>query len=144
MTTNVNNILGRLNKVRNGKLNDSWLACCPAHEDRSPSLSIRELSDGKILLHCFAGCSIGDVLGALGMTIDELFPERLTDARPMTMPFVSNDVLRALRQEIMVVALAGSELAADRSLTPEERERLFVAVGRINAGLRLAGVRDDA
>ena len=77
------------------------------------------------------------------MGIDELFPERLSDARPLTMPFVSNDVLRGLRQEIMVVALAGSELAAGKPLSKDERDRLFKAVGRINAGLRMAGVRDD-
>ncbi|MCV5231644.1 CHC2 zinc finger domain-containing protein, partial [Escherichia coli] len=38
-----------------------WMACCPAHPDRSPSLSIRVLDD-KILLHCFAGCDSDAVL----------------------------------------------------------------------------------
>jgi hypothetical protein len=33
-----------------------WLAHCPAHSDSSPSLSIREGMDGRVLLHCFAGC----------------------------------------------------------------------------------------
>ena len=42
-----------------------WLACCPAHDDRSPSLSIRELDDGRILIHDFAGCPPQDVLGAV-------------------------------------------------------------------------------
>jgi DNA primase len=34
-----------------------WVALCPAHADKSPSLSIRLADDGKILLHCFAGCA---------------------------------------------------------------------------------------
>jgi DNA primase len=42
----------------------SWIATCPAHEDRNPSLSIREV-DGKILIHCHAGCSQRDVIEAL-------------------------------------------------------------------------------
>jgi DNA primase len=42
----------------------SWLARCPAHDDRNPSLSIREV-DGKVLLHCHAGCSQRDVIEAL-------------------------------------------------------------------------------
>ena len=41
-----------------------WMAPCPAHEDRNPSLSIREVN-GKILLHCHAGCSQRDVIEAL-------------------------------------------------------------------------------
>ena len=42
----------------------AWMAKCPAHNDHNPSLSIREL-DGKILVHCHAGCSQKDVLNAL-------------------------------------------------------------------------------
>jgi hypothetical protein len=40
------------------------MARCPAHEDRNPSLSIREV-EGKVLLHCHAGCSQQDVIDAL-------------------------------------------------------------------------------
>src|SRR5258708_56111 len=42
----------------------SWMAKCPAHDDRNPSLSIREV-DGKVLLHCHAGCTQRDVIDAL-------------------------------------------------------------------------------
>jgi putative DNA primase/helicase len=42
----------------------SWMAKCPAHDDRNPSLAIRE-SQGKILLHCHAGCKQRDVIEAL-------------------------------------------------------------------------------
>jgi putative DNA primase/helicase len=42
----------------------TWMARCPAHEDRGPSLAIRE-ADGKILLHCHAGCEQRDVIDAL-------------------------------------------------------------------------------
>ena len=41
-----------------------WLACCPAHNDKNPSLSITQISD-KVLVHCFAGCEQRDVLQAL-------------------------------------------------------------------------------
>ncbi len=41
-----------------------WMAPCPAHEDTNPSLSIRDI-DGKILLHCHAGCSQRDIITAL-------------------------------------------------------------------------------
>jgi putative DNA primase/helicase len=42
----------------------SWMARCPSHDDRNPSLSIRE-SQGKLLVHCHAGCTQRDVIGAL-------------------------------------------------------------------------------
>jgi hypothetical protein len=42
----------------------SWLCRCPAHEDRTPSLSIRE-TDGKLLVHCHAGCDQQAVVDAL-------------------------------------------------------------------------------
>lgn len=41
-----------------------WMAKCPAHDDNNPSLSIREV-DGKVLLHCHAGCKQSDVIDAL-------------------------------------------------------------------------------
>lgn len=42
-----------------------WVAKCPAHDDRSPSLSIAQASDGKLLVHCFSGCSQDAVVEAL-------------------------------------------------------------------------------
>ena len=50
-----------------------WLAKCPAHDDRSPSLSIREGHDGRVLLWCWAGCDTAAVLKASGLTMGSLF-----------------------------------------------------------------------
>jgi AAA domain len=49
-------------------------ARCPAHEDRSPSLSLRHI-EGSVLLHCFAGCHAEDVLAALGLGLADLYDE---------------------------------------------------------------------
>lgn len=46
---------------------NGYIDICPAHQDRSPSLSISEGEDGKILLHCFAGCSFDEILGSAGL-----------------------------------------------------------------------------
>ncbi len=62
-------ILERLKRVRrNG---DGWIALCPAHKDRNPSLSIH-VRDGRILLHCHAGCSPEAISAALGIELLEL------------------------------------------------------------------------
>lgn len=42
-----------------------WIACCPAHDDKNPSLSLRDGEDGALLVHCFAGCEAKVVLAAL-------------------------------------------------------------------------------
>src|SRR6266511_3212312 len=43
---------------------DGWMGLCPAHEDKKQSLSITE-TNGKVLTHCFAGCSPEKVWSAL-------------------------------------------------------------------------------
>lgn len=50
-----------------------WQARCPAHDDRSPSLSIRAGQDGRVLVHCFAGCVLEGILSALNLTRGDLF-----------------------------------------------------------------------
>jgi hypothetical protein len=50
-----------------------WMTRCPAHDDSSPSLSIREGRDGCVLVHCWAGCTLSAVLKALGLSMRDLF-----------------------------------------------------------------------
>jgi len=71
MSAPVENLVQRLHAKRNGK---GWIANCPAHDDRKPSLSINEGSDGRALLKCHAGCNTDDVIAALGMERRDLFP----------------------------------------------------------------------
>jgi putative DNA primase/helicase len=47
------------------KAGGSWMARCPAHDDRDPSLSIRDSDDGKVLVRCHAGCEQHQVIAAL-------------------------------------------------------------------------------
>lgn len=68
---NTSELLSRLNKVKKTG-NKQWQACCPAHNDRNPSLSITE-KDGKILLHCFTGCTSDDICNALQLKQSDLF-----------------------------------------------------------------------
>jgi hypothetical protein len=51
---------------------DGYIAICPAHDDQVPSLSICTGEDGRILLHCHAGCDIKDVAAALGVSLAHL------------------------------------------------------------------------
>lgn len=61
-------VLPKLNKVR--KNGSGWLGCCPAHDDKKPSLAVNE-KGGKLLLYCFAGCSFEQIVQALGLNEHE-------------------------------------------------------------------------
>lgn len=65
-------VLGLLSDVRGG--DGQYLASCPAHDDREPSLSIGQGAAGAVLLHCHAGCSTAAVLEQMGIDFADLFP----------------------------------------------------------------------
>jgi hypothetical protein len=124
----VNDLVARLEKAKRTS-RDSWLACCPAHKDRTPSLTVRGLDDGRILIHCFSGCGAADVMAAIGLETADLFPAPIADHLPaVRQPFSSTDVLRALRREAAIVAISSADLAEGK---PVDRERVFLASERI-------------
>ena len=135
-----NNLLARLDKVkRTGP--GTWTSRCPAHDDRGPSLAVREIEDGRILIHCFAGCDVHDVLAAVDLTFGDLFPEKITHhAKSERRPFPASDVLRCISFEVMVVAAAAVALLAGEPFSEIDRERLILAASRIQAAMTAAGV----
>ncbi len=66
-------VLSHLKGVRTSM--HGWRACCPAHADRRPSLSIGVGEQGQVLLKCFAGCSLERIVEAMGFTMVDLFPD---------------------------------------------------------------------
>ena len=116
-----------------------WLALCPAHDDRRPSLSIAEKDDGVILIHCWSGCSAHEVLTAIDLDFNVLFPEPLPGHKPERRPFATADVLRAIAFECLVCATAGVRVAHGAELTHEDRARLILASGRIQAAIQAGG-----
>lgn len=108
---NVEAFLARLQGVRHN--GSGWQARCPAHEDRSPSLSVSEGRDGRVLLHCFSGCSAESVCAALQIRVGDLFGER--------------GAARERKPEI--VRRAERQIADLRSrLTPRDREQAVMVV----------------
>ena len=69
----IDEILSRLDGVKGG--GGKWSACCPAHDDKHQSLSVGVGEDGKVLLHCHAGCAVEDIAAATGLTMRDLFVE---------------------------------------------------------------------
>lgn len=137
----VDRLLSKLDKVKpTGQ--HRWQARCPAHADKGPSLSIRETDDGRVLVHCFAGCTVHEIVQAVGLELSDLFPPRNDGQhyRPERRPFPATDALRAISFEALVVCAAAAALAAGEPLSTVDRERLLQAGERIQQALTVAGL----
>jgi hypothetical protein len=134
----IGNLLNRLDKVKGKK--GRWIACCPAHADKSPSLAITQLDDGRILLKCFAGCSAYEVVSAVGMDMTDLFPKdgllgnRVDNQgiKPDRKPFYATDLLKIIQFEAVITSLVAFDMSEGRQVSEADRKRLKTAFERIN------------
>lgn len=143
MNPNLDHILSRLEKVRGRQ--GSYVACCPAHKDRSPSMTVRETPEGKILMHCFAGCSISEIAGAIGVDLSDLFPPEAHDPvrdyspqKRVRQRFLASELLQAVSLEATIVAVCAHDMAQGKTIPPHDLERLKLASERINEALELS------
>lgn len=135
----IDEILSRLDKVKRTGPNN-WMACCPAHDDRSPSMTLHAADDGRIAVYCHAGCSFEEIKDAVGLGWEPWFPpKQAEDFKPaIRRPFPAGDVLEALAAEAMIVTTAACNLGNGFELTHGDHERLLTAMERIEEGRRLA------
>ena len=131
--------LSRCEKVKSTG-NGTWIACCPAHEDKHPSMTVRELEDGRVLVHCFAGCAVESILGAVGMDFDALFPDRPRQDHlpPIRRPFPLVDVFACVADETFYVAYMAATIACGHRLTDTDRRLLEQSYSRIMEARRVA------
>ena len=130
-------LLSRLDSVR--RSSKGWTARCPAHPDRTASLSIAEGDEGRTLVHCFAGCAAADVVAAVGLELADLFPERIRDTSPMArhqrreyaQAAQARAAISALAQEATIVLIAAGDVLADKPLDWMDYCRLVQAEQRI-------------
>ncbi len=134
-------LLSRLDRVRKTGAG-RWVAACPSHDSKSKSsLAIRELPDGRVLISDFGGCAVEDVLGAVGLTFGDLFPERI-DATHETsgdrryrsrerLPFDAATMLRALHADILLAATIVSRMLDNNVIDDAERDALWRCAGRL-------------
>jgi hypothetical protein len=135
----IENLLSRLQKVRRTGPN-RWLACCPAHDDRNPSMNVKLGDDGTILVVCRAGCDNNSIREAVGMEWIEFFPEKSTGIydRKLERAFPASDILKALDGEALIVAVAACNVANGIELTQDDKNRLLEASARISAAREMA------
>ena len=130
--------LSRCDKVRRTG-QGRWVACCPAHEDSSPSLNVKEMGDGKLLVICRAGCTINAILESTGLPWSVLFAEddERQYRREARKAFPASDVLRALAFESLVVCVIAADMRQKREISEEEWERLTTAYQRIDSARKM-------
>ncbi len=118
-------LLPRLECVR--AVRNGWIARCPAHRDRNPSLSLREGRDGRVLLKCFAGCTVEAICIALRIRVSELFASPGEKREPLP------PIVREAQRELIEAGLRSR-------LTPSEREQpvTVVLVDRTNLNPAIA------
>jgi hypothetical protein len=125
--------LDRPKQIRAG----SWAAGCPCCQSkRGRPLSVRELDDGRVLLHAFCGCSTEAVLGVLGLTLTDLFPERITGSgadqfKPAASRIPARDLLQIISEETSVVAIIAADMIAKKNISDTDWQRLALAASRI-------------
>ena len=135
----LNQILSRLDKVRQHQ-KGRYMALCPAHQDRSPSLSIKQTEDGRILMHCFAGCHVEDICSAIGLEVKDLFP-RTDRHQYTTIPDWKRQRYQdALSRERLIIAMAKADKEKGRPLSKEDKERVIQAEKRVR---KLEGLLND-
>ncbi len=131
----IESLLSRMSKVRR-RGNNKWMVSCPCHEDKHPSLSIKD-QDGVILMHCFSQqCSAADICNAIGIDIQDLFPPSdnydASQAKPRKQTgFEPDQVLFAVVMEIVAAQLIVDEVMKTMP-DSELKNRLDLASKRIH------------
>ena len=124
---NAQDVLDRLKKVTGSK--GKWMACCPAHQDKSPSLAVTE-ADDRVLVHCFSGCDTQDVTAAIGLNVADLFYNKLASAEMTERKRQRFE--EVLKSERIQVAIINAVEKVERPLTTHERDRRSLGQQRIN------------
>lgn len=134
-------ILDRLEGVRQCGP-DNWRARCPAHEGKSLTLSIRQHGNGAGL-RCFAECSTGEILDAIGLSAAELFDDnehryyQPGDRNPRW-NISPRELLNLIEIESIVIMLAAAGIAAGcECLNEVERARVGLAESRLRKVLEV-------
>lgn len=124
----LHDLLNSLDKVRKTGPN-RYMACCPAHQDKRPSLTIAETDAGVVLIKCWSGCGAAEILAAVRLEFSDLYPPR-TDShgkKPVKRPWNPYDVLKIMAFEASICRIAASDMANNKPLSDIDQERLCAA-----------------
>lgn len=105
-------ILSHLDGVKSS--GNQYQARCPAHDDREASLSVKEGSDGRVLLKCFAGCETQEILSTIGLNFPDLYHKRRGKEGALT-PSQDTATLQQPNQVSKTIENSGCDAVSNRS-----------------------------
>lgn len=117
--------LEKVEKLPPGNHQARYRACCPAHGDKNPSLSITLSNSDTILLKCWAGCSAHEVVHAVGMEMTDLFPEQKNHAAPVKRPFSADQAAKTIASDAMTIATAAAKLRKSEPLSQDDIDEVI-------------------
>lgn len=131
-------LLEKLDQVRQVGVGE-FVACCPAHDDRNPSLAISVKEDNCVLIWCHAGCGACNVLDAIGLDFSALYPQPFKGdslaEKPLKRRFSAHHILQAVSHELLVAIQICTMVLARQPLAVEDHARLVLVTARIFASL---------
>jgi hypothetical protein len=136
--------LGLLKGVRQAG-EGRWIARCPYHNDRRPSLAITKGDRVPILLHCFAGCDPDQIVGAVGLELSDLMPPKDPHFRDdqrarLAVPFTPEQAILCLGTESTFLFVTIADITRGKPLDSLTKDRMIEAAARINEARRICGV----
>jgi len=115
-------ILQRLDKVK--QHGDQYYACCPVHDDKSPSMGITE-KEGKVLIHCFScGATGQEVMEAIGLPVSALFRDKKRGDIP-------NKLIEKAKEDVWYIEVFENEKRKGSRITYNEWKRYRLAKERV-------------
>jgi hypothetical protein len=121
-----------------------WRAICPCHASKSKSqtMSVRETSDGTVLIKCFAGCGALEIIKKVGMKPGDLFPKEYRAPMVQRGPARPNhwharhEAMKTIMREVQLVGLISSDIAEGKRVSAQDAERCAEAVAKITQAIR--------
>ncbi len=106
---------------------------CPAHEDKSNSLGIKQGDGERIMMNCFAGCDTKHILDAVGLDWKDILPSNDYNEQVKEKGFNPYSVLKMIRDEVLIIGLASVDIKKGKALSDKEHDRLLKAIGNVRS-----------
>jgi hypothetical protein len=137
----INNLISRLEGAKKTGAH-SWICKCPAHQDRTASLHIKNDGDDKILLNCFAGCDTYSILKSIGLDWKDVLPDsnEINHSSPKKQIIYATEALALIRFEAQIVCLIAFKMKKTRIASDDAVDRLELAMQRINKAMEASNV----
>lgn len=138
MNDQIERLLSRLDKVEQlppRQHQARYRACCPAHDDKKPSLSITLSQSDTILLRCWSGCSVEEVVGAVGMDMQDLFPKDVQahHVPKERRPFSADQAAKVVAADAMLTAMVISRVRRGDKVSQVDMDAIIDAHARCTA-----------